>query len=177
MLVMVDNPTPYPEVNWLLKDLLESMQAILGDHFIGMYLDGSLAGGDFDQDSDIDFIVVTDIEVTEGLFLALQAMHDRLATTDSCWAIQLEGSYISQQALRRYDPTNALHPNIERGVGERLKMIHHDAAWVIHRYVLRERGITLAGPAPSYPGRPRLPHRFTAGDAFYPVGLGGANSR
>ena len=145
---MVDNPTPYPDVNRMLKELLESVQAILGDHFIGMYLDGSLASGDFDQDSDIDFIVVTNVEVTDGLFLALQAMHDRIATTDSCWAIQLEGSYISQQALRCYDPANAMHPNIERGSGERLKMIHHDAAWVIHRYVLRERGIPLTGPAP-----------------------------
>jgi hypothetical protein len=37
-----DNPTPFPEVNLLLKELLESIQAILGNHFIGMYLDGSL---------------------------------------------------------------------------------------------------------------------------------------
>ena len=146
--VMIDNPTPYPEVNILLKELLESAQAILGDHFIGMYLDGSLTSGDFDQDSDIDFVVVTDIEISGSLFSALQAMHDRIATIDSWCAIQLEGSYISRHALRRYDPAHALHPNIERGKGERLKMAQHDEAWAVHRYVLRERGITLAGPAP-----------------------------
>lgn len=146
MSVAVDNPTPYPEVNRLLKELLESVQAILGNHFIGMYLDGSLTSGDFDQDSDIDFVVVTDIEISGSLFSALQAMHDRIATIDSWCAIQLEGSYISQRALRRYDPAHALHPNIERGRGERLKMVQHDDAWVIHRYILRERGMTLAGP-------------------------------
>jgi hypothetical protein len=27
-------------------------------------------------------------------------------------------------------------------------MIHHGEAWDVHRHVLRERGITLAGPAP-----------------------------
>jgi hypothetical protein len=113
-----------------------------------MYLDDSLTSGDFDQDSDIDFVVVTDDEISGDLFSALQAMHERIATLDSWWAIQLEGSYISQRALRRYDPAHALHPNIERGRGERLKMIHHDAAWVIHRYIVRERGIPLVGPAP-----------------------------
>jgi hypothetical protein len=113
-----------------------------------MYLDGSLTSGDFDQDSDIDFVVVTNDEISGDLFSELQAMHERIATIDSWWAIQLEGSYISQHALRRYDPTRALHPNIERGRGERLKMIPHDAAWITHRYVLRERGITLAGPVP-----------------------------
>jgi hypothetical protein len=148
MSVIANHPTPYLEVNALLQELLESVQTILGGHFIGLYLDGSLTSGDFDQDSDIDFVVVTDDEISGALFSALQAMHERIATIDSWCAIQLEGSYIPQHALRRYDPGHALHPNIERGRGERLKMIHHDADWVIHRYVLRERGITLAGPAP-----------------------------
>jgi len=142
------HPTPYPEVNVLLQELLESVRTILGSHFVGMYLDGSLTSGDFDQDSDIDFVVVTDDEISGNLFSALQAMHERIATIASWCAIQLEGSYISQHALRRYDPAHAQHPNIERGKGERLKMVQHDDAWVIHRYVLRERGMTLAGPTP-----------------------------
>jgi Domain of unknown function (DUF4111)/Nucleotidyltransferase domain len=142
------HPTPYPEVNALLQELLESVQTILGRHFIGMYLEGSLTSDDFDQDSDIDFVVVTDNEISGDLFFALQSLHDRIATIDSPWAIQLEGSYISQRALRRYNRAYALHPNIERGTGERLKMLHHDEAWVIHCYILRERGMTLAGPAP-----------------------------
>ena len=107
-----------------------------------MYLDGSLASGDFDQDSDIDFVVVTQDEIDEGTFLALQAMHDRLALTDSIWAIQLEGSYISQRGLPAVDPSLPLYPNIERGQGERLKLVRHAELWDIHRSVLRERGIT-----------------------------------
>ncbi len=145
---MIDALAPYPEVAALLSELLESVRAVLGNHFVGMYLDGSLTSGDFDRDHDIDFVVVTDVDIADSLFSALQTMHDRIATIDSWCAIQLEGSYISQHALRRYDPAHALHPNIERGRGERLKMIEHDEAWAVHRYVLRERGITLAGPAP-----------------------------
>ena len=40
-------PTPYPEVNTVLLDLLSQLQAILGDRFVGLYLYGSLASGDF----------------------------------------------------------------------------------------------------------------------------------
>ena len=122
--------------------------SILGSHFIGMYLDGSLTSNDFDEDSDIDFVVVTDEDISGDLFLALQEMHDRIATIDSPFAVQLEGSYISRQGLRRFDPEHALHPNIERGTGERLKMVYHDDWWIIHRYILLERGITIVGPAP-----------------------------
>ncbi len=139
-------PTAYPEINALLGHLWESVRSILGPHCVGMYLEGSLTSADFDEDSDIDFLVVTDEDVASDFFPALQAMHDRIAEIDSPWAIQLEGSYIPQHDLRRYDPAHALHLNIERGPGERLKMVDHDTGWIIHRAILRERGITLAGP-------------------------------
>src|SRR5687768_17114395 len=80
---MINHPTPHPEVNSMLQELLESVGSILGSHLIGMYLDGSLANGDFDQDSDIDFVAVTDEDISGDLFLALQAVHERLATIDS----------------------------------------------------------------------------------------------
>src|SRR5919106_5992365 len=110
----ISHLTPYPEVNTILQELLSSVKSILGSHFIGMYLDGSLTSADFDQDSDIDFVVVTDEDISGNLFTALQAMHERIATIDSPFAVQLEGSYISQHGLRRFDPEHALHPNIER---------------------------------------------------------------
>ncbi len=144
------NPTPYADINTLLRELLAGVQTILGSHLIGIYLEGSLANGDFDASSDVDFVVVSDIvideERTPELFAALYAMHERIAAGESSWAIQLEGSYLSQHALRRYDRTDALHPNLERGPGERLKMVLHDESWVTHRHILRQHGITLLGP-------------------------------
>ena len=77
-----------------------------------MYLEGSLVSDDFDQDSDIDFVVVADEDISSDLFAALQEMHERIAAIDFWYAVQLEGSYISRQALRRHDPAHALHPNI-----------------------------------------------------------------
>lgn len=151
------HPTPYPEVNLILQDLLPSVQSILGNRFIGMYLYGSLASGDFDPESDVDYVVVTDDVLSNELVSALQAMHTRIATLDSWCATQLEGSYVPQGALRQYDPVHALHLHIDRGKGEQLKRIQIDndtlrrawwAGWVILRFALRERGITLAGQAP-----------------------------
>ena len=144
-----NHPTPFPDVNAILQELVESVQDILGQHLIGVYLEGSLANGDFDEDSDIDFVVVTDVEVTErNFFSALETMHERIASIESPWAVELEGSYISTQALWRYDPANCQHPNLERGRGERLKMVQHDEVWNVHRHILRERGLTILGPDP-----------------------------
>ena len=143
-----NQPTAYPEVNALVQQVLEGAQEILGSNFVGMYLDGSLANGGFDQDSDIDFVIVTEEEVHGEQFEALKAMHARLSALDSPWAIQLEGSYISLPALRRHDPALTQHPNLERGAGEVLKIANHGEDWDVHRYVLRERGIILTGPDP-----------------------------
>ena len=153
------NPlAPYPEVDALLQELLQSVQTILGNHFVGAYLFGSLSSGDFDPASDIDVVVVTNDELTDDLFSGLKAMHARIAAGDSWWATQLEVSYIPKHALSRYDPASTLHPHIDRGKGESLHMMRHDNDWVVQRYTLRERGITLAGPAPQTLIDPVLPN-------------------
>ena len=137
----------YPEVNQLIQKLLKRVQTILGDQFVGMYLFGSLTSGDFDQNSDIDVVVVTVDAISSDLFGALQSMHAKIYAGDSPWTIQLEVSYIPQHALRRYDPANSLHPHIDRG-SEAFFMMQHNESWIVQRYVLRERGIILAGPDP-----------------------------
>ena len=140
--------TPYPDVNEMLGILIENIQGVLGNALHAMYLEGSLANGDFDEDSDIDFVVVTEGEISKETFLALQAMHDRLQLVDSIWADQLEGSYLSRRGVRKFDPAFALYPNMERGRGERLKLLHHDEMWDIHRHILLKSGITILGPEP-----------------------------
>ena len=106
----VAHPTPYPDVNALLHDVLVGAHQRLGPHFVGMYLEGSLVSDDFDQDSDIDFVVVTSDDLSPEQFTAVQQMHDHIATTPSWYADQLEGFYVAQPALRRYDPAHASLP-------------------------------------------------------------------
>jgi hypothetical protein len=45
----MSSPTPYPDVNAILNVLLAAVRAILGNQFVGFYLYGSLASGDFDS--------------------------------------------------------------------------------------------------------------------------------
>jgi hypothetical protein len=139
--------TPYPEINSVLEELLSGARAVLGRRFVGMYLDGSLAIGDFEPDkSDLDFVVVTDGELSDETFRNLQAMHERVATGTSKWVRELEGSYIPQRALR-HDRRPAAHPYIDRG--STLAVVHQESGyWVIHRHMLREHGVGLAGPSP-----------------------------
>ena len=158
MLNQNPTPTPYPEVNLVLNALLPEVQAILGEQFVGLYLYGSLAYGGFDRDSDVDFVVVTQGELSAATFEALQTMHERISTCNSWCATQLEGTYIPKQALRTYDPLRALHLHIDRGPGERLHRMQIDdpklsrawwGGWVLLRAVLRESGVLLAGAAPA----------------------------
>jgi predicted nucleotidyltransferase len=99
MSAMGNHPTPYPEVNVLLQDVRERVQTVLANRFVGMYLFGSLAGGAFDEASDIDVVVVTDGEVSDDQFGALHRMHARVNESGSPWAVELDLSYIPQQAL------------------------------------------------------------------------------
>jgi len=141
------HPTPYPDVNAVLHLLLSSVQAVLGNRFVGLYLHGSLASGDFDPHrSDIDFVVVTADELPDDMLPALEAMHVRIAASDLRWASKLEGSYIPQRAFRRYDPTHALHPALR--VDGSFAVDQHGSDWIIQRHAIREEGVALAGPAP-----------------------------
>jgi hypothetical protein len=141
----VENPTPYPEVNALLRRALEETQAILGSDFTGFYLYGSLAAGGFDPvKSDIDFLTVTEADLDLSTVLALGRMHARLAASGLPLATALDGSYIPKAALRRYDPANARHPHLESGGV--LAVEQHGPDWVIHRHMARENGLALAGP-------------------------------
>ena len=70
------SPTPYEDVNAVLAHFAAQARAILGRDFVGMYLYGSLALGDFNPDgSDIDFIVVARGEIAPEQVAALAEMH------------------------------------------------------------------------------------------------------
>jgi predicted nucleotidyltransferase len=136
------------DVDALLAELLAGVRGTLGRELVGVYLDGSLASGDFaEHSSDIDVLVVTEDVLSDEVVAALATMHAQLATGGSKWCRELEVSYIPRRALRRFDPDDNRHPCIQRG-SDQLLSEEHDHAWVIHRHVVREHGMALAGPDP-----------------------------
>lgn len=149
-------PTPYPDVNAVVNELLSAVQAVLGPRLVAMYLYGSLAGGDFDpQRSDIDFLVVIRDELSDEMVMDLRTMHARLRSSELPWASRLEGGYISRQAMRRYDPSQARHPWL--GSDGHFAVERFGSDWVIQCYVIREHAIVLAGPEPRSLMDPILP--------------------
>jgi predicted nucleotidyltransferase len=135
--------TAYPEVNTVLSDLLVRVQAILEKRFVGLYLYGSLASGDFNShQSDIDFIVVTTGELPETTINDLETMHKELAASGSKWAQKLEGVYIPKGFLPHYTPADPPIPTLNEG---QFYLGRQGSDWVIQRYILREQGVVIAG--------------------------------
>src|SRR5256885_16724499 len=137
-------PTPFADLNAVLEEFLVSLRAVLGESFCGLYLQGSFAVGDADVHSDVDFIAVTNDEVTDDQLGALQAMHKRLYALDVPWAQHLEGSYVPKDSLRRKDAESRTYLFLDNGATELVRDTHCNTH--VTRWVLREHGIPLAGP-------------------------------
>jgi hypothetical protein len=129
----------------MLDALFSRVQHVLGGYFVGLYLYGSLSSGDFDPlRSDIDFAVVTTGQLPMEVLSALEEMHRQLWASELKWAAKLEGTYIPQSDLRRYAPDAAPCPCVNEG---RFYLACHESDWVIQRFILREQGVAVAGPA------------------------------
>ena len=141
-----DGPTPYPAVNDALALLLHEAGTILGAEFVGLYLYGSLSLGDFTPgSSDVDFLIVTRTVLPTATQESLAALHARLAASELPYARKLEGWYFPLAALRRDDPA-ARVPTI--GADWPFGLSEPGAVWIIERWIVRERGVTVAGPSP-----------------------------
>lgn len=139
------SPTPYPEVNAVLKELLPDVQEILGNQFIGLYLHGSLAYGDFNpRTSDVDFLVVTARRLSGETFSALKSMHAHLFVSGPAWSQKLEGAYIPKKDLCRHNPAHAPVPWLGEDGHFALEGLGSD--WIIQRWILRKKGIVVAEP-------------------------------
>jgi predicted nucleotidyltransferase len=131
----------------ILHDLLEQVQAVLGEQFMGLYLHGSLALGDFDlTTSDIDFAVVTQNHLKSETISKLEAMHKKLRENHPETAQILEGAYIPSDEFRSHD---VLVPAVPHVHGDAFYLAQLEPHWVLNRAILRESGVTLAGPNPN----------------------------
>ncbi len=139
--------TPFPELNLVLRELLNSVRHILGDNFIGAYLQGSFAIGDYDEHSDCDFAIVIDKELSESQFEALQSMHKRIFNIGMEWAKHLEGSYFPKEILKAYANRSKDLWYLDNGHSQ-LERSNHCNTGVV-RWTLHEHGVTLSGPEPS----------------------------
>jgi len=164
-------PTPFADLNAVLAHLVEGVRGLLGDNFVGAYLQGSFAVGDANEFSDCDFIIVTQRDLTLEELPPFQALHASIHELHyPYWRTALEGSYIPAPILRRWSEAPRDPPGEPRGPdwadpgtsgspprayplwyldhgAKTLVRSEHDNTQVV-RWCLRERGVTLAGPPP-----------------------------
>ena len=67
--------TPYLRLDDVLINYAHTSRDVLDDNFVGLYLLGSLAVGDFDLTSDVDFMVATKDELSEEELDGVQSAH------------------------------------------------------------------------------------------------------
>jgi hypothetical protein len=140
-------PTPLAELNGVLHALVTHSQAILGSQFVGAYLHGSFALGSWDTHSDVDYLIVTTEEPDGKVLAALQQMHGTLYDLPSPWAQHLEGSYFPADWLRGAHGLGRPLHYLDNG-SRALERSTHDNTLVV-RWMIRERGVTMAGPPPA----------------------------
>jgi hypothetical protein len=139
--------TPYDDLDELLMELLGHWQRILGENLFGAYVQGSFALGSGDQQSDCDWLVATRGSLSEPQVTELRRLHDEIPTRDGHWCHDLEGSYAPAQELASVDHLGATWLYNDHG--------NRTLEWDDHcnrgytRWILREHGITLVGPAPA----------------------------
>ena len=138
---------PYPELREVLEIFVSKIKSELAENLVGVYLVGSLASGDFDLDSDMDFLVVTKRELTETNMRHLQDIQKKVYGLDHYPAKHLEGSYISINDLNDWSTAGEKKLYYFDHGSTTFEWSIHDNNWHV-RWVLRERGITLIGPEP-----------------------------
>ncbi|MDI9887023.1 DUF4111 domain-containing protein [Streptomyces sp. HNM0645] len=136
--------TRFPELNALLTGFTHAVRDLLGDTFVGAYVQGSFALGAGDAHSDCDFIVAT-TELPRGdAETELRRLHDGIPARPGFWTQHIEGSYADTASLRDAGGLGVPWLFCDHG--------HRELIWDTHcnnlhtRWILRNHGITLAGP-------------------------------
>ena len=107
---------------------------------------GSFALGAGDLHSDCDFLVATRSRPGAGQEAELRALHDEIPTRSGHWPHDIEGSYAPVDELA--DVSHLGREWLFNNHGQRTLEWDDHCNRAYTRWILRERGITLAGPEP-----------------------------
>lgn len=134
-----------PEVSEVIHEMQAKIEETLQDEFIGFYITGSLATGGFTPGvSDIDFMVITKGVLTDDLVGKLATMHKNFQTKLPKGFSEIEGSYLPQTLVAKYNGDNEIYPHL--GTDGHFAVEKHDSDWIMQRYILRKSGIVVKGP-------------------------------
>ena len=133
-------------VNETLHTLITEIKNTLRENLIWIYLQGSLAVWDFDENSDIDFIIIIQKDLNKNEIRELNNIHNNIYNDTWHWWKHLEWSYITKETIGSVDTVweNVWYVDHWSTVLERSD--HCNSLLV--RWVLYEKWITLFWPEP-----------------------------
>jgi len=147
MRMIPPDPTPFPELNQVLDDLVAGAQTVLAQDLVAMVLQGSFAVGDADEHSDVDWTMVVKDALTPAQVAALQTLHARIYDLPSAWAQHLEGSYFPAAVLRQHQDCSQELWYLDNGSRQLVQSTHCNS--LVVRWVVHHNGMALAGPPPA----------------------------
>lgn len=153
---MKEKLTPYSELDAVLEEHGKRIKEVLGNNFVGMYLQGSLAIGDFDLTSDVDFIVVTKQDLSVKQVSDLQQVHTQTYNQDNRWVKRMEYSFFPELVL---NTPSSPYNNGLLDTSEDKKLWYFDNGsrtiersdhcnTLVTRWTVREKGKPVLGPDP-----------------------------
>lgn len=137
----------YPFMDLIIREIQILIKNTLGPELLGLYLFGSLVGGDFDPaTSDIDLLAITGSIVSKTQLSQLADMHAKFAKQYPEWKNHVEVAYVSVDAMRDFKTNTSQIARISPG--EPLHYRDMNIAWLMDWYMVQEMGVILEGPAP-----------------------------
>ncbi len=138
--------TGFEPANLLLNQFSQNAELILRNNFIGCYLFGSLAVGDFDPaTSDVDILVATHHNLSQLEVEQLSFFHKTLFESKASYSAELECFYASKNDLQNFVQGKSPCYKVDRGSGG-LQLETLDADWVINSFSLLNYGKIIKGP-------------------------------
>lgn len=150
--------TPYLQLDETLRKYADIVKGRLQENFVGLYPLGSLAIGDFDLTSDVDFVIVTNEDLSRTQVERISAGHLEVMASGIRWAKRLEYSFFPKDKLRNLSspyhadgspdtsPARELW-KFDNGASE-IRRTGHDNT-LVTRWTLRNKSPVVAGPEPS----------------------------
>ena len=129
------------------RELAHTIEIVLGDRLVALYLYGSAVTGDFIPGvSDIDLCAVTADELDENDLRRIEDMHAAFVVKRPEWNDRIEVVYLSRSTLAEYQSSTGRLAVISPGEPFHVRP-DRARSWVQNWYLLREMSMPLVGPA------------------------------
>ena len=129
-----------------VEELIKGLRSALGPDLVAVYLYGSAVSGGFDAGvSDIDLVVVTKHDLVAETIARIESFHAHTVDRRPEWRDRLELVYVKRDTIARFRDGGAI---AVISPGEPFHVRDGIELWLQNFYLVRETGVTLAGPGP-----------------------------